>query len=83
MLYVANYVLPQIAANKTTNSTVLALVAQSIYGVTMLIVPTSGLLVLGLSYLGIPYKQWIKRTWKLVVTLLAVVLVILLLAKFL
>ena len=83
MLYVANYVLPQIAANETTNSTVLALIAQSIYGVTMFVAPTSGVLVLALSYLGIPYKEWIKKTWKLVVTLLAVVLVILLLAKFL
>lgn len=83
MLYVANYVLPQIAAIEGTNSTVLALVTQSIYGVTMFVAPTSAVLVFGLTYLGIPYKEWIKKTWKLVVTLLVVVLVILLLAKFL
>ncbi len=83
MLYVANYVVPQINAVEGVNGTVLGLITQSIYGVTMFVAPTSAMLVLGLSYLGIPYKEWIKKTWKLVVALLVVVFVILLLAKFL
>ena len=81
ILYVANYVVPQLAAYDVDKSLV-ALLTQSIYGVTMFVAPTSAFLVFGLSYLNVPYKEWIKKTWKLVVTLLAVVLIILLIAKF-
>ena len=83
MLYVANYVVPQINAVKGANAVVVELLAQSVYGVTMFIAPTSALLVFGLSYLGISYKEWVKKTWKLIVALAVIVLVILLLAKFL
>ena len=83
ILYVANYVVPQLAANESANPTVVGLITQSIYGVTMFIAPTSALLVLGLTYLDIPYKEWVKKTWKLVVALLVISIVILLLAKFL
>ncbi len=83
ILYVANYVVPQLAANESANATIIYLLTQSIYGATMLIAPTSSLLVLVLSYLEIPYKEWVKKTWKLVVTLFAISIVILLLAKFL
>ena len=46
----------------------------------MFVAPTSVVLVLGLSYLGIPYKEWLKRTWKLLVALLVIVLVAIILA---
>ena len=79
MLYVVNYVIPQIAG-QNVSTTVMALLAQGIYGVTMFAAPTSVALVLGLSYLGIPYKEWLKRTWKLLVALLAIVMVAIILA---
>ena len=81
MLYVSNYVVPQIAA-ADVDASLVGLLAQSIYGVTMFVAPTSAFLVFGLSYLNVPYKEWIKKTWKLIVTLLAIVLIILLIAKF-
>ena len=81
-LYAANYVIPQMAADNG-NPTTVSLIAQSIYGVTMFAAPTSALLVFGLTYLGVPYTEWIKKTWKLILGLLAVVLVILLIANYL
>lgn len=81
-LYVANYVIPQMAA-KDSSAVTIALLSQSIYGVTMFAAPTSALLVFGLEYLKVPYTEWIKKTWKLIVSLLAVVLIILLIANYL
>lgn len=79
MLYIVNYVIPQLAG-QNVSTLVMSLLAQGIYGVTMFVAPTSVVLVLGLSYLGIPYKEWLKRTWKLLVALLAIVLVAIILA---
>lgn len=73
MLYVATYVVPQLAAQEVGTTTIM-LIAQGIYGVTMLIAPTSVLLVLGLSYLGIPYCEYIKKMWKYILILLGIVL---------
>ena len=74
MLYVANYAIPQIAATGASNETV-AVLAQGIYGVTMFAAPTSAMLALGLSYLGISYKEWLKKSWKLVLSLFVLVIV--------
>ena len=38
----------------------------------MFVAPTSIALVLGLSYLEIPYLEWLKKTWKLAVALLVI-----------
>ena len=78
MLYVANYVIPQLAYEN--NQMVVGLLIQSLYGLTMFAVPTSSLLVLGLSYLGVSYKEWIKSSWKLILELFVVVLIVLILA---
>ena len=76
MLYVSNYAIPQLAA-QDVNPIIVALLAQGIYGVVMFVAPTSALLALGLSYLNIPYKEWVKDTWKLVVALFVIVVVVL------
>lgn len=75
MTYVIAYVVPQIAA-QDADATVIMLLCQGLYGVTMLAAPTSILLILGLSYLGIPYTEWIKKTWKYILIILAVVVAI-------
>ena len=82
ILYAANYAIPQIAEN-ASNATLVSLLGQSIYGVTMFIAPTSAAIAFGLTYLGVPYKEWVKRVWKLTLILFAIVLATLLLAKFL
>jgi len=54
---------------------IIALVFQTMYGLVMLIAPTSLFLLAGLSYLEIPYKDWMKYIWKFFLILLVVVLI--------
>lgn len=72
-LYLVNYVVPQIAAQEV-DGIIVAILTQGIYGVTMLVAPTSAVMALGLSYLGISYKEWIKNIWKLALCLFAAVI---------
>lgn len=58
------------------NYSIIAVVFQSIYGLTMLVAPTSLILMGVLSYLGVSYKKWLKTIWKLVVEFLVVLLII-------
>lgn len=53
-----------------------AILFQSMYGVSMLIAPTSLVLVVALSYLGVSFKQWLNAVWKLLVELLIVLLIV-------
>lgn len=75
MLYLTSYVIPQISA-QSVDGTIIAILSQGLYGVTMFIAPTSAALAFGLSYLGISYKEWVKGTWKQALLLLASVLVV-------
>ena len=79
MLYLTSYVIPQISA-QSVDGTIIAILSQGLYATTMFIAPTSVGLAFGLSYLGISYKEWIKRTWKLALLLLAAVLAVTILA---
>ena len=55
---------------------IVAVIFMAIYGVTMLFVPTSIVLMICLSYLDLSYRDWIKAIWKLVLELLVALLVI-------
>ncbi len=46
------------------------------YGFAGMFVPTSGLLLIGLSYLDIDYKKWFKHIWLYVVGMLIILLVL-------
>lgn len=48
----------------------------TIYGLVQLFVPTSALLLVGLAYLNIDYKSWIKYIWKYVLGLLVILIVL-------
>lgn len=61
---------------------ILAVVTQSLYGLTLIVAPTSTMLILGLTYLGIPYKEWLKTSWKLIVELLLIILIIICVVAF-
>ena len=63
----------------TGNTGIIALVWQTMYGLTMLISPTSIALLVTLSYLDISYSKWLKAVWKLFLELFALILIILLL----
>ncbi len=56
--------------------TIMTFVLQSIYGLMMMILPTSLVLVSGLSMLGVSFKEWIKYIWRFVAQLLVIVLII-------
>ena len=77
-IYVAQSTLPYATSvvNDAALNPVMAVIFQAVYGVTMLVAPTSAILVGTLAYLDIPYTQWIKHIWKLVVELLVVLIVI-------
>lgn len=49
---------------------------QSVYGVSMLVAPTSVVLVVVLNYLGVSFRQWFKAVWKLLVELLVILLLV-------
>lgn len=46
------------------------------YGLVQVIAPTSGVLLLGLSYLKIDYKSWFKYIWMFAVAMIVVIFVL-------
>lgn len=50
----------------------------STYGLASLFSPASAILFIGLSYLGITYKEWMKYIWKYLVLILLVIIIMLL-----
>ena len=78
IIYAAQGVLPY-SMTVITDSTlypILSVIFQSVYGLTMLVAPTSIILLATLSYLDIPYTQWLKHIWKLFLELLVVLVLI-------
>ena len=73
MIYLAQSSIPLIAGTFPATE---AIITQSFYGLTMLIAPTSTLLILGLTYLDIPYIEWLKKSWKLLLELFVVIVII-------
>lgn len=53
-----------------------AFIMQSIYGLVMVIAPTSIFLLAGLKYMDISYKDWAKYIWKFLVIMLIVIMLI-------
>ena len=63
-----------------TKLPLIGLILQYIHGFVMLIVPTSVILVMGLTYLDIPYIEYLKKMWKYLLIFLAAIIVILVVA---
>lgn len=81
LYYAGTGVLPYVVdvayTTLTTNDvTVLSVIWQSMYGLAMLVGPTSVVLLATLSYLHIPYGKWLKAIAKLLLELLVVLLII-------
>ena len=51
------------------------------YGFANFFVPTSAILMIGLSYLEIPYNKYLKYIWKFLLIMLIIILLILLIVK--
>ena len=79
MMYVAQGTLAttsQMFGSSALNPT-LGLLYQAMYGLTSFFAPTSILLITGLCYLNISYKEWFKHIWKLLLELLVVIFLVL------
>lgn len=69
-----SYLVGTFTSEAAINATVI--LTQSLYGLTMFVSPTSTMLILGLEYLDIPYVEWLKKSWKLILSLLVIILII-------
>ncbi len=82
-LYSSQFTLPALlAVYGKEHATMLALIGQVFSGITMLVAPTSAMLVVGLYYLNIPFVDWLKFIWKYLLVLVAIAAVVLLLAGY-
>ena len=69
--YLVNAIYNPIVVSNTESVKEIAYIMQIMYGFTMLLVPTSVGLVVGLQYLNISFKEWFKENWKLFLSILA------------
>ncbi len=63
-------------ANDSDIYPVMGILYSSIYGLSMLVAPTSLILTTVLSTLGVSFKEWFKNVWKLFLELLVVLLIV-------
>lgn len=71
------YVIGTFFVNKyAANVEVIHLIFTTMYGFVQLCVPTSAILLIGLSYLNIDYKTWMKYVWMFIVAILVILLVL-------
>lgn len=69
LTYVTSYI------TDTTVYPLCAVITQGMYGLAMLIAPTSVVMLFSLSTLKITYLEWLKHVWKLFIELLVVLLI--------
>ncbi len=76
--YVYQSVLPYYTSVVTNsdNYSIVAIMFQSLYGFTMLVGPTSVVLMSVLAYLNINYKDWLKNAWKFLLEFLIILFII-------
>lgn len=55
---------------------IIGVLLQSMYGLVMLVAPTSIFLMGGLAYLNVSFKDWIKYIWKFALIALGVIVVV-------
>lgn len=68
-----------VMATVQTDATVypaIALLYQAIHGLVMLVAPVSLILMAGLAYLNISFKEWFKYIWKFLLQILVVIVVV-------
>ena len=76
MQYVMSLIGTYYAATFASNSSEMAMIIQMMFGLVSFFAPSSVILMLGLSYLDLPYKDWMKFIWKFLVALLLVIIII-------
>ena len=69
------------ALPESSNLSIYAVMFQSIYGLIQIVGPTSLLMIVGLSYLQVPYSKWLKYIWRFVVELLIAIFIVLMIVS--
>jgi uncharacterized ion transporter superfamily protein YfcC len=70
--FVGKFFVTKYAANVET----IHMIFTTMYGFCGLFLPTSAILLIGLSYLDLDYKSWIKYIWKFLLIILAILLIV-------
>ena len=73
--YAVNLLYSFFTTSYANNLNVVSIILQSTYGLVSFFAPSSAMLLVGLSYLDIPYKDWMKYIWKFLVAMLVVIIV--------
>lgn len=64
------------ATSAGTHANLAGIIMNSMHGIAGFIAPTSAILMLGLAYLNIPYKEWMKYIWRFLVGMIVGLLII-------
>jgi Predicted membrane protein len=78
--YYAYYIVGGAGQTFMDSISVINILCTSLYGIVMLVAPTSIVLLIALALTDTRYAEWIKYIWKLLVALLVAALVVLLIA---
>lgn len=60
----------------SSSLSIAGLVIQSMYGIGMIIFPTSVMLIAGLSYFDVSFKKWFKYIWKFALAMFLIVIIV-------
>lgn len=76
--YTANLIGTYLVSTFADYKEQIALMLQSTFGLASMFTPSSAILLVGLGYLGITYKEWMKYIWKFLLIMFAVIIIIML-----
>lgn len=74
--YLLSSIYDPITSIYSSSASVMGIIVQSIHGLVQFIAPTSVLLVVGLKYFDIDYKDWFKNTYKFLFTVLVAIAIV-------
>ncbi len=79
LFYIVSGIVSPIVTSLTDKAdlNVYAILFQSIYGIVQMFGPTSLLLIIGLTYLDVPYSKWLKHIWRLLLALFIIMFIVL------
>ena len=74
--YLLSAIYDPITSIYSSSASVMGIIVQSIHGLVQFIAPTSVLLVVGLKYFDIDYKDWFKNTYKFLFAVLVAIAIV-------
>ena len=76
--YVYQSLLPYLVSvvTNTENYPLVGIISQAMYGFSTTFAPTSLVLMATLAYLNVSYKEWLKKSWKLLLELFVILLIV-------